>query len=320
MNDGKTRISPLSPKNFDIETIYNNISKDSIENTLLEYDYLSLGKIIVENESDKYAKYIIALNKYGQVVIVELDISGVSLVSDRDYVIKQTDASDIPDGIVLGTIDLVGQNVDGVLFIYDNGVATVYTDIVGHIYRDNYKYTRSSKQELELSHTPIPYIIIKYSSIKDDTYDTTVRAYTNTIALRNDTLKNCKNVMSEFLSNLDDVNTISSDCYHKIFSNTERLFDELSNIEHTLTSLCFKEDHAADKYEYADLLNRASNINDIVITLMEVAQNFKHHMSIVQRLYQVIQSSNSDIEDSLNMTCNVVRKSIENAFDELDKR
>jgi len=304
--------SPLSPRNFDVQSIYNSLNDGSIESILLSYDYISLGKIIVQVDTgEKYAKYMIAINRYGQVVIIDLDIPGGTTMSERDFIIKRCPHVNLPRSIKFGSFDMVGNEVTGILFIYDKGVITIETDVNYDIIERSYEYIRSTNTEHKIIQTPVPHVIVKMSEIQKDPSDILARINKCTINLRLDSVSETKRIIDEVRSKFSEISDKYEIVYYNINEYVELLLKNIRTYEYELNTLHMKDisklsDSEYDRYKL--LLNNLTNINDTLITLIEISNKMNRVLPMLENIYSVIKNSESDIEECFDSDFDLINK------------
>lgn len=282
-------ISPLSPKNFDVYKILEEIDKDPLETSILEQSLIPIRKIVI----DEFAKYFIVLNKYGQVFIIDLDVSGNSILTNKDLIAKKIPAENVEErkkvavdySIAYGALHSVGTDVNGILFVTKKGMSIVYTNSSLVDMQDVYTYNNEITSAFDISPNPIPYVIIRLSEILKNNELSLNRVFLSTKKLRGDAIDECNGFTRSFLAKMNETMSL----FQEMLQISDRKFVLLSE---EITSEKTKVDsmHITDK-EYPDVIDTLASKNDNLIALSETLLAFKRFTPLLVRLYDNIKVS-----------------------------
>jgi len=105
-------------------------AETDIQQTLLDYQYVPISKIEIENETgDKTLEYIKAFNKLGKKVYVVVDQPGHVPASSKDIVVKKVDKPHIlPGSMKAGAMACAGFEIGGIAFECQNDIAVLSRD------------------------------------------------------------------------------------------------------------------------------------------------------------------------------------------------
>lgn len=112
---------------FVIKDYQGVISNASLENELINSGYAPISRIVVASDNgDKRTQYIKAINKNGQKVFVQLDVSGYTSARSTDLTfVESNKATIVPYSIKTGAMNCVGNNTCGVAFECGNDAVCV---------------------------------------------------------------------------------------------------------------------------------------------------------------------------------------------------
>lgn len=297
-------VSPLSPRNFDVFELYKNIEKDSIESMIFNLGYIPISKIVItDGKEGKYAKYVISITKYGQIMAIDLDLSGNSILSDRDILVKKDSTFDIPHSTKIGAINTVENKVDGVLFVMKKGIIIVFInkDLVPS--QESYVYARELNSNFELSSNPIPYVIVKLSELKENSSLAQRNIYISTKMLRNSNFEDSKVFMTEFMEKMEKIKEEYELTVDVAFEKIQQLLSSMSDLKRQIESIQIPDSESPDKEKefYKESLDILVVQNDVLLSIMETMNAFKRYLPVATQLLSDIEKSKDRI-GSIN-TC-----------------
>jgi hypothetical protein len=94
------------------------IADSSLDNELINIGYTPVSKIVIIQENgEKRAQYIKAINKLGQYVFIHIDVQGYATVKSTDLTLVETKkGSIVPYSLKMGAYDCAKKDVCGVTF------------------------------------------------------------------------------------------------------------------------------------------------------------------------------------------------------------
>jgi hypothetical protein len=286
----KLILSPLSPKTFNIYDIYKNMDTDPVEGLIFSYSFIPIRKIIINDKNGKYAKYVIAMTKFGQICIIDLDISGSSIISENDTTVRRDDSFDIQHSIKIGAINTVGNEVNGILFVLRKGMIIVYVNKDLTTVQESYVYEQEIHSNFEISTNPIPYVIIKLSEIKADNAFTQRRIYLSTKKLRGNSFEDCKVFISDFLEKIEQLSKNFEEMIDCSFGKMREMIDSMSHMKKEIELV---PDPVPEELreDYSNIVDTLVSQNDTFIATIETINAFKRYLQLVSQLNEDIGKS-----------------------------
>lgn len=122
-----TELVQTSPTTVEVSSAEGTTLNPTIETTLMEYGYAPAGKIITSDyQGNSIVRYIKAVNKLGQPVLVEMDTEGYVSVQPNDLTaIESKTAEIVPYTVRMSAQECAGLDVCGVAFECEDAVCTM---------------------------------------------------------------------------------------------------------------------------------------------------------------------------------------------------
>ncbi|MEM2987185.1 MAG: hypothetical protein QXV60_03705 [Nitrososphaerota archaeon] len=117
--------SEVITEKFKFKSYQDIVSNMSLDNEIVRAGYKILYKVVVDNNKEKRAKYIKAVNSYGQEIFILLDNNGYTLVSPEDILATEESGADIPNELRNMVFFCADNNVCGVAFECNGKVCTI---------------------------------------------------------------------------------------------------------------------------------------------------------------------------------------------------
>lgn len=210
------------------------LTDDDLEKELWKYGYISLLKIIINDEGEDIVKYIKVVNSQGQKFLVEMDVDGYDLnISDKDLELRPTEAQIIPYSIKVGSYECAQSYVCGVALECVEGICVLSrgSDLTPKEVTFTYhKETLNEYPEVELDESPIIYTVVKLTEIRENSKKideninnvmTRMRAKENIQTTKE--LNDLDEIIKKSLGNLEKFIQIKTETMKKISSVIDQL-------------------------------------------------------------------------------------------------
>ncbi len=313
----KILASPISPSSFDKDVVYENIDEDTIEYNLINNLFIPYTKIIVKEDDDEvYVKYIICSNKYGDIIVIEMDnADGNVSTNELDIFVKEVENLDFPESLINGNISGVSNDVDGVFMISKKGICVTTFDEYMEIKVNYYSFTKNINinDNFDISNCPISYIIIKYQSLmeflsnEEENLNIIISESIN--KLKVDSMLECKkniNIISEKLTKIKD----------EYYELCENLYEDLRKKDKKINKLKRNVDNYKDKNDLAMNVNKLANINEKIINIIETINSFNENSPLINRLLNEVNKLTFKINNINERECSLIRNIIVKHYNE----
>ena len=251
-----------------------------VENELMKYGYSIVSKILIDEDNGKQCKYIKAVNRLGQVLLVDLDMYGVVISSAKDLtMVKSSSGISRNYSLKVGELDCMKLSGCNLGFICENNLCVMQNDD-GDIRENNYEFVKPfTQKEVIISDSPIAIPVVHLSEIRANNLLVTKNINTLTKKLRANAYEhNCK-LLKEDGDKLQDVMKCYNTYIQTMKEQKQRLMDSIKELESYLVmydkkrSKCEWDQVEAEKVKEitANLALRTAKLNELMRSIKSVA-------------------------------------------------
>lgn len=287
----------LSPMNLDgwkeiLDPIALQSKEGLVEEMLINRGYIIKYRVIVADVATAArCKYIVAVNRLGHGVFIELNATGFvnSQGIDKTIVSGTTITStSLPYDMKMKVYETSQMDTCGVAFVSNEGLVSLkFNPETFMPSESSYKFLPDS---VFLNAIPVPYPIIKLTEILHDddfitkSVDETVRRIQNS---RYDAVK--INI-EENLSLIEQIHSRYSNFYILQSSTLSKLIEIITMLEDSYNEIMSKSEMSQEDYQ---------RLNEIIVNLHARYEILSKHISIFTKVAEystILQSLDSDIE------------------------
>jgi len=276
--------------------IYNKkiINDNMIDDELNRFEYVLINKIIKKGEN--VIKYITAINKNGQKVLVDID--------DKNTDKKSKTNNNIPENIKINSMNCINNIVCGVAFDCENNEMSVLnkdnTELKPKEYTFECKkiYNSDTKYQEDI----IVYPIVKMSEIRVNSKDLLINTDIATSRLQNMTYNNqVENLgmthmeLNKLNNNFNNFNLMREDITHKL-KNTLKKLKEI-NLQYKNDQVLIDNNKDSYKQLQKNLQLRENNMMKLSNYIKIISNNKNKLEEINKNIEGIIENCNKEFEN-----------------------
>ena len=276
--------------------IYNKkiINNNMIDDELNRFEYVLINKIIKKGEN--VIKYITAINKNGQKVLVDID--------DKNTDKKSKTNNNIPENIKINSMNCINNIVCGVAFDCENNEMSVLnkdnTELKPKEYTFECKKIYNSDKNYQ--EDIIVYPIVKMSEIRVNSKDLLINIDIATSRLQNMTYNNqVENLgmthmeLNKLNNNFNNFNLIREDITHKL-KNTLKKLKEI-NLQYKNDQVLIESNKDSYKQLQKNLQLRENNMMKLSNYIKIISNNKNKLEEINKNIEGIIENCNKEFEN-----------------------
>lgn len=162
----RSDVQPTNP--VEVYLADSKLEDNIVENELLRCGYTIINKIIVNDGGIRQCSYIRCTNKLGQMLLVELNVPGVVLESNKDLTIVRTvTGSSRNYSLRVSEAECAKLSGCNVGFVCTDGICILENDDNGDIVEQNYEFVKEfARREVVIDDAVVAVPIVHLSDIR----------------------------------------------------------------------------------------------------------------------------------------------------------
>lgn len=212
------------------------VSDDEIvENELIKYGYTILSKINIEEPNGKQCMYIKAVNRLGQVLLVELDVHGLVTESTRDLtIVKSLSGISRNYSLKVGEIECMKLSGCNLGYICNDGVCVMENDS-GDIKEQNFEFVKPfAAREVVIDDNLVAIPVVHMSDIRSNNVLVLKNVNILTKKLRSNSYKHMVELLKETREKIKSLNDNFNNYVQVKHNDEQRLMKSIKTLEEFL--------------------------------------------------------------------------------------
>lgn len=288
----------LRPPSSNVQFVQPGLSNQDVEKKLLDLGYISFRNIKLRKGDQLEAKYILATDHRGNMVLIYLNIDSNIMVKPSDLTtMESANSVSIPYAIRVGIHSAAGNKIAGTAYLCDNGMCVMLTDPVSLKPTDNHLtfVEKPADKIAYIDDSPVAVPVVRMGDILENPTLVNEIVAESTLNIRDKSIP-------LFKKDIEDTDKLSTKSSNDIKTNMMALGRAMNDV---LTSLVhFERDRKFYDLNPPTTKEAINRYNIIVLnikkrqnmfrTLMKKSQDLEKQRS---KLDEIIRDMNTNMND-----------------------